>query len=328
MAIAPANRLSTAQSRPTRLSVLRLVTTRACPLTCGFCSVNAGPGRLEMMAPDAAERLLRDFATQGGSELTLTGGEPLIYPAIERLAAEARRWGLRVTLFTMGLVEGAGDLPAERIARLIPLTHQWRFSLHGATDRAHDRVTGVPGSLQASLSTVRRLVDANAWVGATFVARPGALDELGPVALMCGEMGVRELRVLGLVAQGRQTHSPGKLPTQVLAAVEEADKLSRATVRLGDATLAQLGLPNACHAFDNELVVGVDGWVSACHMVEPTPSNDDRDNVFRTGLAKTLRESPRLESLRVTSDARGRSCRNGCIMERSTQAPLVMNSGS
>lgn len=103
--------MSTARPRLTRLEGLRLITTRACPLLCGFCSVSAGPGRREMMDPNAADRLLRQFASQGGSEITLTGGEPLIHPAIDQLAGTAQELGLDVTLFTMGLVDGGVNCP-------------------------------------------------------------------------------------------------------------------------------------------------------------------------------------------------------------------------
>jgi len=276
-----------------------------------------------MMDSDAADRLLGELASQGGSEVTLTGGEPLLFPAIERLTSRIQDLGLRATLYTMGLVEGARELPSQKVAQLVPLVQEWRFSLHGVTDETHDRVTGTPGSLRASIAAIESLVDAGAWVGATFVVRPDALADLRPVALMCGELGIRELRVVGLVAQGRQARLTSRLPSQVVATVEAADNLSATRVRLGDAALAQLGLPNACQAFDNELVVSVDGWVSACHMVEPTRSDDERDNVFLKGLTATLRQSPRLERLRAVSEGRGGSCRNGCLMERSMRTPSL-----
>ena len=327
MITAATPKVSTARTRSTRVEGLRLITTRACPLLCGFCSVSAGPGRREMMDSNAADRLLRQFASQGGSEITLTGGEPLIHPAIDQLAGTAQELGLDVTLFTMGLVDGGRELPAQRITQLVPFTQRWRFSLHGATDDAHDRITGMQGSFHASVSTIARLVEAGAWVGATFVVRPDALQELSPVAQMCGELGIRELRVVSVVAQGRQVRSPGQLPrTEILSAIEAADELSGVKVRLGDAALAQLGLPNTCQAFDNELVVSVDGWVSACHVIEPSASHDDRDNVFRTGLARTLHESPRLAQVRAMSVECGGSCRDGCLMERSVRAPLVATS--
>lgn len=277
-----------------------------------------------MMDPDAADRLLRQFASQGGSELTLTGGEPLLHPAIDHVAGTAQELGLDVTLFTMGLVAGGRGLPAQRITQLVPLSQRWRVSLHGATDDAHDHITGLPGSFDATVSTIARLVEADAWVGATFVARPDALHELLPVVRMCDELGIRELRVVSLVAQGRQVRPPRQLPrTTILSAIEAADERSGVSVRLGDAALAQLGLPNNCQAFDKELVVSVDGWVSACHVIEPFASQDERDNVFRTGLPRTLTESPRLARVREMSVNCGRSCRDGCLMERSVRAPIV-----
>ena len=317
----PTSQVPTTRLREPRLRTLRLITTRACPLLCGFCSVNAGPKRTEMMDRIAADRLVRQFESQGGAALTLTGGEPLMYPAIEQVARTAQTLGLDVTLFTMGL-DGGDALSDERLAQLVPLVHKWRFSLHGVDGAAHDRITRIRGSFGASVATITRLVEVGASVDATFVARPDALSELLPVAKMCADLGVRELRVVGLVAQGRQAHSPVPLSTKILAAVEVANRLPGVTVRLGNAARAQLGLANACRAFEEELIVSVDGWVSACHVIEPFPSYDERDNVFVTGLLRTLKESPRLAGLRATSVECGGSCRDGCMMERSVRTAV------
>lgn len=273
------------------------------------------------MNPVAAESLVREFAEQGGEELTLTGGEPLLYPAIQALAETADSLGLATSVFTMGLVSDAREAPDEMIEHLLPLVRNWRFSLHGATAQEHEEVTGVNGSFSGTIAVISRLIQADAAVDATFVVRPNALSQLHSVAQLCGDLGVHELRVVAVVEQGRQIGPPPRLTKDLLRAVDLADELSQTSVRLGNAALAQLGLENECCAPEEELVVSVDGWVSACHVVEPYPSKDDDDNVFRLGLAETVRRSPRLAHLRKISAESGWRCSDGCLMERSVRAP-------
>jgi MoaA/NifB/PqqE/SkfB family radical SAM enzyme len=274
--------------------------------------------RREIMDPARAARLIDDFVRQGGSELTFTGGEPLLYPAIVELAEQAHRADLQVTVFTMGLELGVEPVSRALRDKLMPLVNIWRFSLHGVSAATHDRATNGPGSFRATREVIETLVDAGSAVHATFVAKPNSVDEILDVATMCEDLGIQELRVVSVVPQGRQRERLAPLGESILAAVDDANRRTKPLVRMGNAALAELELPHDCTAFEDELVVSTDGWLSACHIVEPGPSEDDRDNVFRVGLATARSTSPRLGRL-ANVGCDGETCDRGCLMAKSTE---------
>ena len=318
--------------RARKIRELRLITTRRCPLICSYCSVSAGPARREMMDPEKAVRLVREFIEEGGTALVLTGGEPLLYPALNELLDAAG--GLDVTLFTMCVDENTQAVSENRINVLLPQVRVWRVSLHGHTEEVHDSATNGPGSFEATRLAVRRLVSAGAEVHATFALRPDNLTELLPVAELCDRLGIRELRVVAIVDQGRITMKPAPLTEPMGSLVEDVDLVTSVQVRLGNAAKASLGLPNDCRAFAEELVVNVDGWLSVCHVVEPTPTTNPYDNVFEVGLESALVNSPRLASLWRVADDSDAGCADGCLMQASavgvrpgTHQPLPLVAG-
>ena len=86
--------------------------TYRCPLHCPYCS---NPVALAPETLDAPvwECVIDEAAALGVVQLHLTGGEPLLYPALERLVARARARELYTNLVTSGV-----PLTRERLAEL------------------------------------------------------------------------------------------------------------------------------------------------------------------------------------------------------------------
>jgi pyrroloquinoline quinone biosynthesis protein E len=76
--------------------------THRCPLQCAYCS---NPVELQAaeLPLDIWKRVLDEAASLGVVQLHLTGGEPLLYPALPALATHARAVGLYTNLITSGL---------------------------------------------------------------------------------------------------------------------------------------------------------------------------------------------------------------------------------
>ena len=78
--------------------------THRCPLHCPYCS-----NPLEMIRADAElttedwKRVFAQARELGVLQLGLSGGEPLVRPDVEALAAHARTLGLYTTLVTSGV---------------------------------------------------------------------------------------------------------------------------------------------------------------------------------------------------------------------------------
>uniref|UniRef100_A0A7V6DNF3 Radical SAM protein n=1 Tax=Desulfobacca acetoxidans TaxID=60893 RepID=A0A7V6DNF3_9BACT len=121
---------------------LQLAVTNACNAHCRFCSFPQVPANDRRMADPA--RLIRSLAAMqqaGIRYLCVTGGEPLLYPALTDCLAQARRRGLETLLVTNGILLTPALV---RTFRQVGL-HTLIISIDAASETVHDRHRGAPG---------------------------------------------------------------------------------------------------------------------------------------------------------------------------------------
>ena len=120
----------------------QIAVTNACNANCRFCSFpGVAPGDRVMADPARLWRGLEVLKDRGVDYLCLTGGEPLLYPALLPALGRARDLGIHTLLCTNGsLLSPAyiGDLKAAGLETLI-------ISLDAPTAAAHDAHRGLPG---------------------------------------------------------------------------------------------------------------------------------------------------------------------------------------
>ena len=138
-------------SRAVPLSAL-FELTFVCNHACTFC-YNCPTGQKEMTTAEVFDAL-RKLAEFNILYLTLTGGEPLVRRDFFEIAAEARRLGFALRLYTNGfLIDEAMARRIKEIAHPVEI----EISLHGARPETHEKLTCVPGSLQRLMNGVRHL---------------------------------------------------------------------------------------------------------------------------------------------------------------------------
>ena len=110
-----------------------------CNLACGYCCAESSPKAPARQLPlEVAREAFAEFATLGGRELFLTGGEPFMHPELGDLVRAAD--GLQRTILTNAMIFHRG-------ARLQTLTEMDRsvalqVSLDSATPDLHDKQRG------------------------------------------------------------------------------------------------------------------------------------------------------------------------------------------
>jgi MoaA/NifB/PqqE/SkfB family radical SAM enzyme len=94
--------------------LVTLVVTRRCNLACGYC--NEYDHVSQPVPTEALLTRIDRLADMGTSIVTISGGEPLLHPALDRVVAHIRRWGMVATVITNGY----------------PLTRRWVERLNEA----------------------------------------------------------------------------------------------------------------------------------------------------------------------------------------------------
>jgi len=129
--------------------------TYRCNHLCTFC-YNSPSGAREMTTEQIFEAL-RKIADFGVLYTTLTGGEALCHKDFFKIAAEVRRLGMALRIYSNGYLL-ADRKVVRRVRELNPL--EIEISLHGARPESHDALTRIKGSFERTLKGVRNLVDA------------------------------------------------------------------------------------------------------------------------------------------------------------------------
>lgn len=134
-----------------------LQVTRVCNQKCVFCSNPANGRTIDWKD---AEALVDSFALQGATGIILTGGEPTLFPELDRLIAYARSKGLPPRLITNGQKTARpGYLKSLKDAGLEHL----HVSLHSHKAEVQGALTGNP----QSLSNIRQTLEQAGKLGLT-----------------------------------------------------------------------------------------------------------------------------------------------------------------
>ena len=178
-------------------------TTRACTLACRHCRASAIPSPLPgELSTGEAEALLDRLTAFGAPRpvLVATGGDVLMRPDLDELAARARSLALPLALAP----SVTPLLTEERIATLRRLgVRVASISLDGASAGVHDGVRGVPGHFDATLDAIRLLRRQRITVQVNTVVMRDTVDDLPAVARLARETGATIWELFFLVQVGR-----------------------------------------------------------------------------------------------------------------------------
>jgi MoaA/NifB/PqqE/SkfB family radical SAM enzyme len=127
--------------------------TYRCNWRCVFCYNPRHHDRRGLSGPEWLA-VLDDLRRLGTLYVALTGGEPLAHPEFLRIARGARERAFALRVLTNGAL--VTDALAGEVASLRPLAVE--LSLHGASAGTHDRATATPGSFDAMVRGLDRLL--------------------------------------------------------------------------------------------------------------------------------------------------------------------------
>jgi len=153
--------------------------TYRCNHLCTFC-YNSPTGQRELTTPQIFEAL-RKIADFGVLYLTLTGGEAICHKDFWKIAAEARRLGMALRVYSNGYLM-ADDRVIRKLRDL--QVHEVEISIHGARAETHEALTKIKGSFAKTVRAVEKLVEAGIKVNLKCPITRLNKDEL---------MGIREI---------------------------------------------------------------------------------------------------------------------------------------
>jgi MoaA/NifB/PqqE/SkfB family radical SAM enzyme len=129
--------------------------TYRCNHLCTFC-YNSPSGAREMTTEQIFE-VLRKVADFGVLYCTLTGGEALCHKDFFKIAAEVRRLGMALRIYSNGYLM-ADRKVVRRVRELNPV--EVEISIHGARPETHEALTKIRGSFVKTVRAIENLTEA------------------------------------------------------------------------------------------------------------------------------------------------------------------------
>uniref|UniRef100_I2Q7J2 Putative Fe-S oxidoreductase n=1 Tax=Desulfovibrio sp. U5L TaxID=596152 RepID=I2Q7J2_9BACT len=239
--------------------VITVAVSSVCNYRCLMCAEWRKPQR-EELSPEIIEKL--EDVLPFVSTLYVTGGEPLLYPHLDRLLATASRHGCSLQLVTNGAL-----LDAKRAVTLLGHgLEKLKFSLDAVRPATYKKIRG--GDLNKVLDNLRHAVALrNAsglpgpYVEVGFVAMRSNIDELPKFVFMARKLGVDVIYVSYMAA-----HHADAFDESLFFDQARSDKLMIMAARVAREIGVTLNLPPLFQG--NEAAEGLESFRSArelCH---------------------------------------------------------------
>lgn len=176
--------------------IVHLHPTRRCNLACAHCYSHSGPDERGELAPAALLDALARLREEGYEQVSLSGGEPLVYRGLTELMSGLKRQGWRITMISNGLL--ADERHEADLARLDGLA----ISFDGPRE-VHDSVRGRVGAFDRACTALRRAAAAGRPAAAAISLSRPALPLLPDLIDELLECGAAAFQIRPVAAAGR-----------------------------------------------------------------------------------------------------------------------------
>ena len=274
--------------------------TYRCPLHCPYCSNPVDHDR-EVLDPSIWELVVDDAAELGVVQLHLTGGEPLLYPDLERLVCRARSCQLYTNLVTSGI-----PLERERLVVLVAygLDHV-QLSFQDADQAASDVIAGAR-VFERKLEVARWVKELGLPLTMNVVLHRANIAHVPELVELAEHIGADRLELantqyLGFAYANRGTLVPSR--DQIERAFDAAAEARERLAGIMEVVFVKPDYfsetPRACmDGWANRYIhITPSGRVLPCHAAEVIP-HLQFDNVRDRTLSEIWQGSPALAAFR------------------------------
>jgi len=296
------NDLARGRSPVPSLRYLEVILTRRCNLSCGHCYL--GDMEKADMGPDLLAKVLEEFDGMQGLRLLLSGGEPLLYPHLEKLADLITGRGFRSVLLTNGVLLDKNKL------EMVPV-HEVQVSIDGM-EKGHEALRG-EGTFAKSLKAAEIVLESGVDLSVATMIHAGNLDEIEELGQLVEKLGAKEWSLETPSELGRWTGAGGlSLPLEKAAEYME------------------FGFGGSYHGSGEGRACGLhlatlmpDGALLPCGFYPDRPLG----NVSQDGLLESWRRKkvPMISEIELCSDCPdGDECAGGCRYRAGETGPDVL----
>lgn len=180
------------------LKELKVELTYRCNLQCVHCSSEGSLDMVEAISWPEMFRILESASRMGVERISLSGGEPFVWPDFRTLLLSSELNEFAVKIYTSGTSDNFRELCEV-------ITHKnlkFIFSMYSASHEVHEKVTKVSDSYRKTLASLE-YINGKFDTEVHFVPLSVNYNQLKPLVALLSKIGVQKLSVLRFVPQGR-----------------------------------------------------------------------------------------------------------------------------
>lgn len=192
--------------------VAQIHLTRRCNLRCLHCYSSSSPKESECLDINNLKHALDYLSQEGYNWISLSGGEPLLYPELTTLLEHAKKCNLKTALVSNGML-----LTEKKLTEISALVSLLVLSIDGKPE-SHNRMRGSEKAFDTLVSRLESVRSSGIPFGFIFTLTQHNLDELPWVASFSLNSGGKLLQVHPLGSVGNAVANlSGKMPDAIEA---------------------------------------------------------------------------------------------------------------
>ncbi len=226
------------------LHEITIEVTQCCPNRCIYCSSLSDATKTQHLDYDTICRVIDDAKSLGAKSISLSGGEPLLHPDIDKIVNYIHTKELNCLIYTSGIVlteDGKPtSIPSEVLKKIKGKVSKLIVNIESSDEDTYNTIMGTDfGGFSLMKTTIRNAKTLGFIVEAHMVPMRMNYQQIPDVIDLCANLGVSQLSFLRLVVQGRAQENLQKVMLDkdefetTKGLVKEASERSRIKIRLG-----------------------------------------------------------------------------------------------
>jgi len=231
-----------------------------CNLKCCYCYASCRPSSDTIMSNKDYIKLLNDIKTisDNNTVISFTGGEPLLYKDVLRIAAQAKYLGFTNYLLTNGTLIDSHN--AKNLTKYFDII---KISVDGVDRETHDYHRG-KGSYDKIISAISVLEDVNANLSIVMTVTKRNISHVGRMAAIYGQKLTFQPLFNAGSAKGKDLQITGE---EYYEALYENEKISAIGNISRTLEMTRYNGTTKCAVGDVEISISAGGDVYPCHLL-------------------------------------------------------------
>ena len=293
-----------------RLKDITIEIIQRCPNYCIHCSsLSSLRAEKQLSLPDI-KNIIDDAIELGAETISLSGGEPFIYPNLIDIVRHIHEKGVKCNIYTSGITHNGTNFEAlteSQLTSLQGLVAKLIFNIEAADDQHYELIMGTKNGFELMQTSIMRALRYGFVIESHTVLMKSNINHLAEIIALGNSLGISKMSFLRLVMQGRalENESMTYLTDEEIQfakdVIKQASHKYSGNIRFG-IPLAECSKRFNCMAGSVKLNIRYDGNVYPCEAFKnDKPSNlstFEPDNIKYRRLKDIYNDSHFLNDIR------------------------------